>query len=124
MSKMSELYIKVSSDPALLAKLQGILDAQSGGDAESAKAALLSFAREEGSDVTWEEIQAFFKDISEQPSKALSEAELDMVAGGKDELTPFQIMSIVTLGLLCGTTSAVVAAFQGPDQCKLVLENY
>lgn len=113
MSKVSELYVKVAADSNLQAKFQKIVNNMDGTDAEAAKEELLSFASELGFDVSWEEVQEFFRDLSDQDSKVLSEIELDLVAGGKKELDPFIVMSITTLGVGCLFVTLMV----GVERC-------
>lgn len=124
MSKMGDLYIKVSADPELQSRYREIMKANSGtgADVEAVKAELTAFASEQGFDVSWDEIRDFFRNLSEKPAEMLSEAELDMVAGGKKELEPPQLLSLATLGIFCGAMSAYLA-IQDPQACKDALEN-
>lgn len=80
MDRMKELYEKVAKDSALQAKLNAIIsDAEKATTGEKLKA----FAKEAGFDISLDEMKAFFKELNEKEG-ALSDAELDMVAGGKD----------------------------------------
>lgn len=83
MSQMKELYEKVAKDAALQEKLLIIIkDAEEAGE-EDARGKLVDFTKDAGYDVTLEEIQSFFKDLSKETEGELSDAELDMAAGGK-----------------------------------------
>lgn len=83
MLKMQELFEKVSKDAALLKKFAEIMnDAEkAGGDATKEK--LTAFAKDNGFDVTADEMKAYFADLAESKEAVLSDAELDLVAGGK-----------------------------------------
>jgi hypothetical protein len=50
-------------------------------------------------------MQTFFKGLAENDKKDLSDAELDMVAGGKSQ--GWYFASIATLGLSCAIASIV-----------------
>ena len=82
MSKMKELYLKVAADESLQEKVNKILEA-AGKNVDAAGKNLVEFAKEQGYDVTVEEIGEFFKTISEASDGKLSDEELDAVAGGK-----------------------------------------
>jgi len=81
MLQMQELYEKVSKDEALQEKFARIMNAGKSNE-ETAKG-LIDFAKDAGFDIIMEEIQAFFKELSEKKEGEISEAELDSVAGGK-----------------------------------------
>jgi hypothetical protein len=84
MDKMKELYEKVAKDASLQAKLNGILkNTEQAGEAATGEK-LAAFAKEAGYAVSFDEAQEFFKALSQKNERALSDAELDMVAGGKD----------------------------------------
>ena len=102
MEKMKELYEKVAGDSKLQAKFNAILsEAEKAGEAGTGEK-LTAFAKEIGYDVTLEEMQAFFKELAEKGKGQLSEAELDMVAGGKSIGGIFTIIgSVVTIGASC-----------------------
>ena len=82
MSKMKELYLKVVADENLQQKVNKIFEA-AGEDADIAGKKLVEFAKEQGYDLTVEEIGEFFQTMSEASDGKLSDAELDAVAGGK-----------------------------------------
>ncbi len=116
---MKELYEKVSKDEALQAKLFGILgNAEKLGE-DAVKEKLVQFAKEEGCDITIEEMQAFFNDLAEKDQSELSAAELDMVAGGKlsSNSLGYQL-SLSTLGIGCAVMSALYEFYHaiGPDK--------
>ncbi len=80
---MKELYEKVAGDSALQAKFAEIMkEAEKDGEAVT-KEKLVAFAKEAGYEVSFDEAQEFFKALSEKKEGALSDAELDSVAGGK-----------------------------------------
>ena len=83
MSKMKELYEKVAKDSDLLTKFNEIMDGARDADGDVTKQKLVAFAKDSGYYVTLDEIRDFFKEMAESKDRALSEAELDMVAGGK-----------------------------------------
>jgi hypothetical protein len=117
MSKVKELYEKVAADAALQAKFAEIMkDAeQTGWDTTSIK--LIGFAKDAGYDVTVGEMREFFKEKTESNQGVLSDAELDMVAGGKSgEAVDHIFLSIVTLGTLCAAGS-IVAELSHPGDC-------
>lgn len=107
MEKMKELYEKVAKDSALQAKFSEIMkDAEKAG-AEATEKKLMAFVKEEGYDISIDEMQAFFKELSEQKDGALSDMELDMVAGGKTKEGSFMVFgSVVTYGVTCALMSA------------------
>jgi predicted ribosomally synthesized peptide with nif11-like leader len=85
MEKMKELYAKVAGDPALQIKFAAIMK-EAAETGEATKEKLTAFAKEAGYGVTLEEAHEYFKTLSEQDARkdgSLSDAELDMVAGGK-----------------------------------------
>lgn len=87
MSQMKELFEKVSKDTTLQAKFSMIMkDTENTGE-ETTKEKLIAFAKDTGYDVTLEEMKEFFKDLSNNMEGELSDAELDMVAGGKSDMT-------------------------------------
>lgn len=79
---MKELYEKVAKDSALQKKFAEIMtEAEKAGPEETGRK-LVAFARESGYEVTIEEMAEFFN-ILETKESALSEEELDEVAGGE-----------------------------------------
>ncbi len=105
MSNMKELYEKVAADSTLQAKFAAIMkDAEKAGNATREK--LTAFAKEAGYDVTIEEVQAFFKELTESKERELSDSELDHVAGGKSIGGGFNVaMSFISLGIGCAFSS-------------------
>lgn len=84
MSKMKELYDKVAADLTLQEKFLEIMGGAEdvAGDVTGQK--LVDFAKDAGYDVTRDEMKDFFQDaMAESKEGVLSEADLDMVAGGK-----------------------------------------
>ena len=115
MEKMQELYDKVAKDEALQEKFNEIMNGVEGADQEEVAAKLVAFAKESGYDVTPEEIQAFFKSLAENQNGSLSDAELDMVAGGKSKDGSWSIFcSVFSLGIGCAIISGI-ASTRGND---------
>lgn len=85
MSKMKELYEKVAADSTLQNKFAAIMEGAEKAGEETTNAKLLAFAKEAGYDVTLEEMQTFFKGLTENSTRDLSDAELDMAAGGRSQ---------------------------------------
>jgi predicted ribosomally synthesized peptide with nif11-like leader len=105
MSQAKELYIKVSNDTALQEEFTEIMKSAEEAGEEATKEKLIAFVKDAGYDITIEEMQAFFKDLAEHGKDELSDAELDMVAGGKAEIG--LVVSFVSLGFLCYAYSMV-----------------
>ena len=83
MGKMKALYDMVSADPALQQKIGEIVRNEEKAGEGEIKEKLVAFAKEAGFDVTIDEMAEFFAMRKEETGGELSEAELDMVAGGK-----------------------------------------
>lgn len=84
MSNMKELYDKVAADLTLQEKFLEIMDGAEAAGGDVIKQKLIGFAKDAGYDVTLDEIRDLFQEkMTESKEGALSEAELDMVAGGK-----------------------------------------
>lgn len=83
MDNMKSLYEKVSSDNGLQQEFAGILREAEEAGREATEAKLQDFARRAGFSITIEEMNRFFLEKSQKATGELSEAELDMVAGGK-----------------------------------------
>jgi predicted ribosomally synthesized peptide with nif11-like leader len=105
MKQMEELYRKVADDTVLQAKLATAMkDADKVGE-YAAKQNLTAFAKDAGYDIKMEEMQAFFKDLAEKETEELSDAELDMVAGGKSQ--GYLVASIMSIGFACAIASII-----------------
>ena len=83
MSKIKELYDKVAEDLTLQEKFFKIMGGVEVAGEDATKQKLIEFAKDAGYDVTLDEMKDFFQEAAESKDRALSEAELDMVAGGK-----------------------------------------
>jgi predicted ribosomally synthesized peptide with nif11-like leader len=107
MGKMQELYEKVAKDGDLQEKFNAIMnESEKAGEAATGEK-LIAFAKDAGFDATLDEMQDFFKKLAESNEGELSDAELDMVAGGKSRGGIFNIIgSAATLGLGCAIGSA------------------
>jgi hypothetical protein len=111
MEKMQELYEKVAKDELLQAKFNEIMRTAEKAGKEATAEKLMTFAKNAGSEATSEEIQAFFKNLAENQNGSLSDAELDMVAGGKSEGGTINVIaSVLTLGVTCILASSMDAA--------------
>lgn len=82
---MQELFEKTAKDATLREKFSTITkDAETAGE-DATKKKLIDFAKDAGYDVTLEEMRIYFKGLAEN-NKELSDTELDMVAGGKNDM--------------------------------------
>lgn len=96
MSQMKELYEKVAKDGSLQAKFNAIINGAEQAGKEATNQALLAFAKEEGFDVSLEEMQEFFQNLAQPKDGELSDLELDMVAGGKNQrYADFSILTVL-----------------------------
>lgn len=86
MEKMKELYEKVAGDSELQKKFAEIMEGAEKAGPEETEKKLVAFAKVAGYEVTVEDIAGFFNNL-EAKEGALSEEELDAVAGGKTVLT-------------------------------------
>ncbi len=123
MEKMKELYAKVAEDAALQAKFVKILEegAEAG---EATKEKLLAFAKEASHEVTFQEAQEFFKALAKRTEGSVSEAELDLVAGGKTDSIPRAKTSLLNISFLCDIKSAVLRTDSGEIVDCLSLNAY
>lgn len=113
MSQMKELYEKVAKDGSLQAKFNAIINGAEQAGKEATNQALLAFAKEEGFDVSLEEMQEFFQSLSKPKEGELSELELDMVAGGKS--TEEKVLSFATLNIGCNILNSIRDSQSGKD---------
>lgn len=104
MSQMKTLYEKVAVDLKLREKFNGILQEAEKVGAEETQNQLLSFAKEEGYDITIDEMQRYFEGLAKQEGE-LSDQELDMVAGGKS--TAETVLSYATLNIACNILNSM-----------------
>ena len=111
MSQMKDLYEKVSKDGALQSKFNAILNDMKQVGEEATNQALLAFAKEEGFDVSLEEMQEFFQSLSQPKEGELSDLELDMVAEGKNQR--YADFSILTVLVGCIAVSIAADLTQG-----------
>lgn len=124
MEKMQELFEKVSKDAALQEKFSAIMkDAEKAGE-DVAKKKLTAFAKAEGYDITLEEMQAFFTELTDKNKGELSDAELDMVAGGKGKIGGTLIaVSVLSIGVGCATISAAEEIIAGSGNCAEIFNS-
>ena len=124
MSKMNELYSKVSKDGMLQAKFAELMKKTEGQDETTIGEQAVAFAKELGFDVTAEEVAAFFKELETPKAGELSDEDLDMVAGGKSSDGEVNVrLSVYTLGLYCalcfsGRGSTCIRRLQPPVRVK------
>jgi predicted ribosomally synthesized peptide with nif11-like leader len=120
MAQMKELYEKVAKDSALQAKLNEILEntQEMGQTATGEK--LVAFAKSVGYDITLEEMTIFFEELAEKKEGEISDAELDMVAGGKkgDLRGDALLVSIGGWGVACGLVSILGEYASHGGHCK------
>lgn len=83
MSKMMELYDKVTADFTLQEKFLEIINSAPDSGSEITGQKLSDFAKDAGYEISLDEMKAFFEEMAESKEDALTESELDMVAGGK-----------------------------------------
>ena len=115
MSKMKELYLKVSKDETLQEKVTTIMkDAEKAGE-EATTEKLIAFAKDAGYDIKADEMQSFFKELAEKDNGELSESEMDMVAGGKGAGP--QAFSLATMTYGCMIVSASKNIQPTHDNC-------
>lgn len=105
MSSMKELYEKVARDSGLREKFEKITAAAEKDGAEATETKLTAFAKEAGYDVTMEEMRDYFRELTAKAEGEISEAELDMVAGGKG--TWHIVFSVATVEDGCAVSSAM-----------------
>lgn len=91
MEKMKALYERVAADGGLQAKFAEIMGAAEADGKEATKEKLMVFAKEAGFEVSFEEISEFFQSLFEQ--NELTDAELDMAAGGKGSIFHFNLFN-------------------------------
>lgn len=97
MSQMKELYLKVAADRSLQEKLAESMNSVKEASQAEQDVKLSAFAKETGYDITIEEMQKFFLNLAEKQEAALTESELDVVAGGKSshEPSPLEMSMII-----------------------------
>ena len=111
MGKMKQLYEKVGEDSTLQEKFNEILEAAQKAGPEETEKKLVAFAKEAGYEVSLDEMKDFFKELAENDKGELSDAELDMVAGGKSLTGIFHVFtSVASAGLSCAANSAAEEA--------------
>jgi predicted ribosomally synthesized peptide with nif11-like leader len=84
MSQMNQLYEKVARDSGLQLKVVKIMENHDHLSNAGVRQRLVAFADDIGFKVTEEEIKKFFYDMTEPSDGELSDADLEMVAGGKN----------------------------------------
>lgn len=117
MEKMKKLYEKVAGDSALQAKFEVIMTAAEKAGPEKTGEKLIAFAKETGYEVSIEEAREFFLSLTGQKEGALSDAELDAVAGGKTE--PFVPTSMYMTNTQCAIIS--IKDKLQTDNCEMYL---
>lgn len=114
MTKMQELYEKVSRNAMLQEKFTTIVNDADNAGKEAMKEKLVAFAKDEGYDITLQEMQAFFENIKKNDTGELSDIELDMVAGGKTDPAAVAQQAVLTIFTLSGNIASEILehAFQ------------
>lgn len=108
MDTMKKLYEKVAGDSVLQAKFAEIMnEGEEAGKAATEKK-LIAFAKDAGFQVTLEEMQDYFNNLSRDEEGELSEVELDAVAGGK--ASPEIINSLLPGIRSCNNMSLMIAS--------------
>lgn len=122
MEKMKELYAKVAGDVDLQAKFVEIMkNAAEAGEATNEK--LISFAREAGYEISFEEVREYYEALSGQKEGELSDAELDAVAGGKSAQGGGYIaLSVLTVGTGCAAGSIIAVIKSGVEACLRIFD--
>jgi predicted ribosomally synthesized peptide with nif11-like leader len=101
MSAMKDLYLKVAADAALQAKVGKIFE-ESGTDKEALVGKLIKFGKEQGFEISKDDIIEFYKSMEESGGQ-LSDEELDSVAGGKQQGPRFS-------GIYCTQDPVIMSA--------------
>ena len=117
-----ELYDKVAADAGLQQKLGEILKSAEKQGKDATESKLVEFAREAGYEITIGEMKEFFDQQRKETQGQLSDAELDLVAGGKKG-DGMILASVLSAGLACAVVSAwgelMTLQFQGTwDGCQ------
>ena len=99
---ITQLQTLIQADPALVAQLQSCTDVA------SSAAVIAKAAAAKGMDVSAPDVVAHFE-AAVAKQGAMSDAELEQVAGGMNPATPAIIMSIFSFGLGCGIVSLASA---------------
>ena len=111
---ITQLQTMIQADPALVAQLQSCTDAA------SSAAVIAKAAAAKGMDVSEPSLVAHFEAATAKQS-AMSDAELEQVAGGAGNSTAW-IISIFGVGLGCAIAS-IVGATQRNNSCSKELNN-
>ena len=94
MEKIRELIEKTTKDTALQEKFSKIIKEAATAGEDATKKKLIDFAKDAGYDITLEEMRIYFKALNENNIGELSDAELNLVAGGKDSTSSERIREI------------------------------
>ena len=101
---ISQLEAMIKADPALVAQLQSCTDSA------SSAAVIAKAAAAKGMDVSAPDVVAHFEaEVAKQG--AMSDEELEQVAGGMHPATPGIMISIFSLGIGCAMVSVGSAIF-------------
>lgn len=102
MKPLQELYEKIAREPSLQKEFLSLLNQKEQEKKEVYMDRIVSFAKEQGYLVTAFEVDAFLQELANPAEGELSDAQLDMVAGGKSVGGAFTIaMSVFSAGILC-----------------------
>ena len=119
MKQMQELYNKTAQSEELQEKLTAILkDAKKDGK-ETFEAKLTGFAKEAGYDLSLRDLMEFIDRLpAKEKDTELTEAELDLVAGGKSANGVMNIIgNVLTLGVPYIIRSIIDIENRNPDKC-------
>ena len=94
MSDMKALYEKVAKDATLQDRFNQVLIESKQAGQEKTEEKLIAFAKDAGFEITLSELQDFFSGLEEPSQGELSEAELDIVAGGKSTSETAQAIAL------------------------------
>lgn len=128
MNSMKELYEKVKRDDALQKKFAEIMEESNTSGKEKTETRLMAFAKDAGYDMSVEDMVSFFTEMNKKSGETeLSEAELDLVAGGKMKGSGYftvAAISIASFGIACAVISASADMDKNADTtCGSIYEN-
>ena len=120
MNRVAELYEKVAGDAGLREKFERIMREAATDGPEATQRKLYLFAENAGYPVSIGEVRAYAAELAEVKRQGeLSDAELDLVAGGKSEGGKWNIMTTVaSLGAGCVLMSLIYTVGIEEKECS------